>query len=209
MRLFDCSTAPSPRRVRFFAAEKNLELELVPIDLGSGEQFSADFRAVNPDCVVPALELDDGTCLSEVVAICQYLEEIHPEPSLFGDTAIERATAVMWNAKVEQQGLWAVADAYRNFAKGLKGHALPGPDKYEQIPELVARSRSRVLSFFKILDARLAENEFLAGDRFTIADVTAVVMIDFAARIKIGIDDDAANLQRWYASVSARPSASA
>ncbi len=209
MRLFDCSTAPSPRRVRFFAAEKNLELELVPVDLGSGEQFSADFRAVNPDCVVPALELDDGTCISEVVAICQYLEEIQPEPTLFGDTAIERATAVMWNAKAEQQGLWAVADAYRNFARGLKGHALPGPDKYEQIPELAERGKSRVLSFFKTLDTRLAQNEFIAGDRFTIADITAVVMIDFAARVKISVGDDAENLQRWYAIVSARPGASA
>lgn len=209
MRLFDCSTAPSPRRVRFFAAEKNLELELVPVDLGSGEQFSADFRAVNPDCVVPALELDDGTCISEVVAICQYLEEIQPEPTLFGDTAVERATAVMWNAKAEQQGLWAVADAYRNFARGLKGHALPGPDKYEQIPELAERGKSRALSFFKILDTQLAKNEFVAGDHFTIADITAVVMIDFAARVKISVDEDAANLQRWYASVAARPGASA
>ena len=209
MRLFDCSTAPSPRRVRFFAAEKNLELELVPVDLGSGEQFSADFRAVNPDCVVPALELDDGTCLTEAVAICEYLEAIQPEPTLIGDTAVERATAVMWNAKAEQQGLWAVADAYRNFSRGLKGHALPGPDKYEQIPELVGRSKSRVLSFFKTLNTRLAQNEFLAGDRFTIADITAVVTVDFAARVKISVDEDAANLQRWYANVSARPGASA
>jgi len=209
MRLFDCSTAPSPRRVRFFAAEKDIELELVPVDLGSGEQFSADFRAVNPDCVVPALELDDGTCLTEAIAICQYLEEIQPQPTLFGDTAVERATAAMWNAKAEQQGLWAVADAYRNFARGLKGHALPGPDKYEQIPELAERSKSRVLSFFKTLDTQLAQREFLAGDRFTIADITAVVMIDFAARVKISVGDDAANLQRWYAGVSARPSASA
>jgi glutathione S-transferase len=207
MRLFDCSTAPSPRRVRFFAAEKNMEL--VPVDLGSGQQFSADFRAVNPDCVVPALQLDNGACISEVVAICQYLEEIQPEPTLFGDTALERATAAMWNGKVEQQGLWAVADAYRNFSRGFKGHALPGPDKYEQIPELVERSKSRVLSFFKTLESRLAQNEFLAGDRFTIADITAVVMVDFAARVKIVIDDDARNLQRWYASVSARPGASA
>ncbi len=209
MRLYDCVTAPSPRRVRIFAAEKNLELELVPVDLGSGQQFSADFRAVNPDCVVPALELDDGTCLSEVIAICQYLEEIQPEPTLFGDTATERATATMWNAKSEQQGLWAVADAYRNYARGLKGHALAGPDQYEQIPELAERGKSRVSSFFKTLDARLADNEFLAGDRFTIADITAVVTVDFAARIKIGIDADGANLQRWYATVAARPSASA
>jgi glutathione S-transferase len=195
--------------VRIFAAEKNLELELVPIDLGSGEQFSEDYRAVNPDCVVPALELDDGTCLTEAVAICQYLEAIQPQPTLFGDTAVERATSVMWNAKAEQQGLWAVADAYRNFSRGLKGHALPGPDKYAQIPELVERSKSRVLSFLKTLNTRLAQSEFVAGDRFSIADITALVTIDFAARIKINIDDDAANLQRWYASVSTRPSASA
>jgi glutathione S-transferase len=195
--------------VRIFAAEKNLELELVPIDLGNGEQFSEDYRAVNPDCVVPALELDDGTCLTEAVAICQYLEAIQPQPTLFGDTAAERATSAMWNAKAEQQGLWAVADAYRNFARGLAGHALPGPDKYEQIPELVERSKSRVLSFFKTLNTRLAQSEFVAGGRFSIADITALVTIDFAARIKIGIDDDAANLQRWYASVSTRPSASA
>lgn len=209
MRLFDCSTAPSPRRVRIFAAEKNLQLELVPVDLGSGQQFSADFRAVNPDCVVPALELDDGTCLTEAVAICQYLEEIQPEPTLFGGTPVERATAAMWNAKAEQQGLWAVADAYRNFSRGLKGQALPGPDKYKQIPELVDRSRSRVLAFLNKLETQLAQCEFIAGDRFSIADITAVVTIDFAARIKISIDDDAASLKRWYASVSARPSASA
>lgn len=209
MRLFDCSTAPSPRRVRIFAAEKNLQLELVPVDLGSGQQFSADFRAVNPDCVVPALELDDGTCLTEAVAICQYLEEIQPEPTLFGGTPVERATAAMWNAKAEQQGLWAVADAYRNFSRGLKGQALPGPDKYKQIPELVDRSRSRVLAFLNKLETQLAQSEFIAGDRFSIADITAVVTIDFAARIKISIDDDAASLKRWYASVSARPSASA
>ena len=209
MKLFDCSTAVSPRRVRIFAAEKDLDLELIPVDLRTGKQFSAEFRAINPDCVVPVLELDDGTHLSEVIAICQYLEELNPEPTLFGSTAAERATAIMWNAKAEQQGLWAMADAFRNAATGLKGHALPGPDKYEQIPALAERGRSRVLAFFGKLDDRLAQHEFLAGERFTIADITALVVADFAAWAKIGIDDDAVNLQRWYASVAARPSASA
>ena len=208
MRLFDCTTAPSPRRVRFFAAEKNLELELVPVDLGSGEQFSDEYRAINPDCVVPALELDDGTCITEATAICLYLEEIQPQPAMFGSNAKERAIAVMWNAKAEQQGLWAMADAYRNFARGLKGRALPGPQHYEQIPELVERGKSRVLAFFQMLDARLADHEYLAGERFTIADITAVVTVDFAARLKIEIDENAVNLARWYASVSARPGAS-
>jgi len=208
MRLFDCTTAPSPRRVRFFAAEKNLELELVPVDLGSGEQFSDEYRAINPDCVVPALELDDGTCITEATAICLYLEEIQPQPAMFGSNAKERAIAVMWNAKAEQQGLWAMADAYRNFARGLKGRALPGPQHYEQIPELVERGKSRVLAFFQMLDARLADHEYLAGERFTIADITAVVTVDFAARLKIEIDENAVNLARWYANVSARPGAS-
>jgi glutathione S-transferase len=209
MRLFDCTTAPSPRRVRIFAAEKDLHLDLVQVDLGSGEQFGAEFRAINPDCVVPVLELDDGSCLTEVVAICQYLEELCPEPTLFGADAAERATAVMWNAKAEQQGLWAMADAFRNVAKGLQGHALPGPDAYEQIPELAVRGRARVMTFFNKLDARLAQHEFIAGKRYTIADITVLVLVDFAARLKIEIDEDAVNLRRWYGIAAARPSATA
>lgn len=209
MKLYDCSTAPSPRRVRIFAAEKDLDIELVPVDLGSGEQFAAEFKAINPDCVVPVLELDDGTHLTEVIAICQYLEEIKPEPSLFGANAQQRAIATMWNAKAETQGLWAVAEAYRNFSRGLQGHALPGPEDYEQIPELVDRGRRRVAEFLQKMDQRLTENEYLAGERFTIADITALVAVDFAARIKIGADDSAVNLQRWYGSVAARPSAAA
>ena len=209
MKLYDCRTAPSPRRVRIFAAEKGLDLDLVPVDLSGGEQFRADFRKVNPDCVVPVLELDDGTHLSEVVAICSYLEEMKPDPALFGTTAAERAVALMWNAKVEQQGLMAMADAFRNTAKGLKGHALPGPDKYEQIPELAERGRDRVSAFFSKLNDRLENKEFLAGDTYSIADITALVLADFAARLKIGFADNDAYLQRWYDNVSARPSAAA
>ena len=209
MKLYDCSTAPSPRRVRIFAAEKGIDIDLVPVDLRSGEQFSEEFQAINPDCVVPVLELDDGTHLSEVIAICQYLEDVYPEPTLFGSNASERARATMWNAIVESQGLWATADAYRNFAKGLQGHALPGPQKYEQIPELAERSRRRVIEFMARLDGHLENKEYLAGDRFTVADITAMVTIDFATRLKMGIDDEASNLLRWYNAVAARPSASA
>lgn len=209
MKLFDCSTAPSPRRVRIFAAEKDMDIELVPIDLSSGEQFSDAFRAINSECVVPVLELDDGTHLTEVVAICQYLEEIKPKPSLFGATAIDRATAMMWNAKAEMQGLWAMADVLRNVAKGLQGRALPGPEDYEQIPELADRGRRRVAAFMGKMNEQLAKHEFLAGERFCIADITAMVTIDFATRLKIDMDDSATDLQRWYASVAARPSAAA
>ena len=203
MKFYDCETAPSPRRVRIFIAEKGIELQTVQVDLASGEQFSDEFRAINPDCVLPVLELDDGTNLSEVTAISLYLEEIQPEPTLFGASAVERATTMMWNAKAEQQGLWAMADAFRNTVKGLQGKALPGPDSYDQIPELAVRGRARVEAFFRKMDAQLAGNEYLTGDRFTIADITALVLFDFAARMKISPTEGQGNLQRWYASVSA------
>jgi glutathione S-transferase len=209
MKLYDCTTAPSPRRVRIFAAEKGLALELVQVDLGSGEQFSAAFRAINPDCVVPVLELDDGSRLTEVLAICDYLEHAQPEPSLFGRDPAERAMTLMWNAKAEQQGLWPMADAFRNFTKGLRGRALPGPDGYEQIPALAERGRLRVAAFFDKLNTRLGEAEYVAGDHYSIADITALVLVDFAARLKLNIAGDASDLQRWYQSVAARPSASA
>ncbi|MGI9219419.1 MAG: glutathione binding-like protein, partial [Woeseiaceae bacterium] len=149
----------------------------------------------------------EGAYLTEVVAICHYLEEVRPAPALFGETPEERAVTMMWNAKAELQGLWAMADAFRNSVKGLQGHALPGPDSYEQIPELAVRGQARVEAFFKKMDGQLASNEFLAGSRFTIADITALVLFDFAARMKISPAEGQDNLLRWYASVSARPSA--
>ena len=207
MKFFDCKTAPSPRRVRIFLAEKGLDIETVQIDLGAGEQFGETFRKINPDCVVPALVLDDGSCISEVAAICQYLEELQPKPALLGDTPEERARVTMWNAKVEQQGLWAMADAFRNSAKGLADRAVPGPDAYPQIPALADRGRARVEQFFRRLDGQLAETRFVAGDNFSMADISAMVVVDFAGWIKITIPEDATNLRRWHAEVSARPSA--
>ncbi len=205
MKFYDCDTAPSPRRVRIFLAEKGLEIETIQVDLRAGEQFSGSFRAINPDCVVPALQLDDGTCLSEVLAICSYLEELHPEPALFGTTPEERARVLMWNGKVEQQGLLAVADAFRNSAKGFRDRATTGTVNYAQIPELAERARARVEQFFRRIDAPLAETEFLAGDRYSIADISAMVVVDFAAWIKLGIPEDAPNTRRWYDDVSSRP----
>lgn len=209
MRFHDCKTAPSPRRVRIFLAEKGIELDTVQVDLGTGEQFSEAFRKLNPDCVVPVLELDDGTCLSEVVAICDYLEHRYPETPLMGRNDVEHATVLMWNAKIEQQGLLGMMDAFRNSVKGLAGRALTGPDAYEQIPELAERGRKRVLQFFRRLDGQLDGREFVCGDYFSVADITALVVVDFAARGKIPVPDEATNLRRWYAAVSARPSAAA
>jgi glutathione S-transferase len=190
-------------------AEKGIEIETVQVDLGSGEQFADAFREINPDCVVPALQLDDGSCLSEVIAICHYLEATHPEPALFGTTDEERARVLMWNSKVEQQGLWAVADAFRNSAKGLKGRAATGLVAYPQIPELAERGRDRVEQFFSRMDGQLASNEFVAGDSFSIADISALVVADFASWIKLAAPADALHLKRWHESVSSRPSAAA
>lgn len=209
MKFYDCKTAPSPRRVRIFLAEKGIELETVQVDLGSGEQFSAAFRKINPDCVVPVLELDNGHYISEVVAICHYLEELYPEPTLFGSTPEERATVMMWNAKVEQLGLWAVAEAFRNSVKALTNNALPGPDNYLQIPELAERGRKRVGQFLNRLDGQLADNEFIIGDLYSVADISALAAVDFAAWIKIKVPASATNLARWHAQVSKRPSAAA
>ena len=207
MKFYDCKTAPSPRRVRIFLAEKGIAAETVEVDLGSGEQFGEAFRAINPDCTVPVLKLDDGVCISDVMGICRYLEALEPEPPLFGRSPVEQGLVAMWNSKVEQQGLMAMADAFRNSVKGLKGRALPGPRPYEQIPELAERGRERVLAFLGKLDDRLRDSQWLAGDVFSIADITALVFVDFAKRGKLTAADDAEGLQRWYEAVSARPSA--
>ena len=207
MKFYDCKTAPSPRRVRIFIAEKGIDIETVQVDLGSGQQFSDEFRLLNPDCVVPVLQLDDGSCLSEASAICQYLEERYPDPPLLGATPEERARVTMWNAKIEQQGLLSMADAFRNAAKGLKGRAVTGSKGYDQIPELAERGRQRVRQFFERLDAQLADCTYVAGPNFSMADITALVLVDFAAWIKIGAPEEATNLVRWYREVSARPGA--
>ncbi len=177
------------------------------MDLRGGEQFTDSFRAINPDCVVPVLQLDDGSCLSEVLAICDYLEAKYPEPALLGTNEEERARILMWNGKAEQQGLLAVGDGFRNRAKGFKDRAATGPVPYPQIPELAERGRDRVKQFFQRLDGQLADNEYVAGDSYSIADISALVAVDFAAWIKLSIPEDAANLQRWYESVSNRPGA--
>jgi glutathione S-transferase len=209
MKFYDCKTAPSPRRVRIFIAEKGIDLETIEVDLANREQLSAPFREVNPDCTVPVLELDDGTHLTEVFAICQYLEEEFPQPALMGSSAASRALVTMWNTKIEHQGLAALTEAFRNRAKGMQGRALTGPHDFEQIPALVERGRRRFELFMNRLDQQLEDREFVVGDDFTIADISAMVAIDFAAWSKISIDDELKNLLRWHEAVAARPSARA
>lgn len=209
MKLYDCTTAPSPRRVRMFLDEKGVNIPLVQVNLRDGEQLGDAFRNINPECTVPVLELDDGTRISEVFAICQYLESEYPEPPLMGRDAIERAMVSMWNTKIEQNGIAAVGEVLRNSAKGMRDRALPGPTNLKQIPELVERGTIRVKAFLERLDGQLDGKAFITGDEFTLADITAFITTDFAARLKIPIAESQENLRRWFESVSQRPSTAA
>jgi len=208
--LYHSSGSPNARRVRIFLAEKGITLPLVPIDLGKGEQHSDSYRAINPRRVVPTLVLEDGTAIGEVPAIQRYLEETYPDTPLLGVTPKEKALIAMWDRRAEQEGFAAVMEAIRNFVPGLKGRALAGPHDYEQIPELAERSRLRVANFFRDLNARLEEAPFVAGERYSVADITALVAVDFSAKaIEYPVDDSLTALQRWYANVAARTSAAA
>ncbi|MEO1581495.1 MAG: glutathione S-transferase family protein [Pseudomonadota bacterium] len=207
MRFFDCQPAPSPRRVRIFIAEKGADIPVQQVDLGSGEHLGEAFRKINPDCTVPVLELDNGTALTETIAICDYLESQFPEPPLLGDSPESRAGVLQWNAKIEQQGLAAVAESFRNHAKGFRGRSLTGPEGFDQIPELVPRGRRRVEVFMAKLDAHLQDRPFICGDTFSMADITALVTIDMSAWIKLPIPESQPTLRAWHERVSSRPSA--
>ncbi len=209
MKLYDCATAPSPRRVRIFCAEKGIEVPTVQVDLRAGEQFGAPFRRLNPWCTVPVLELDDGTAISEAVAICRYLEERFPEPSLMGRDPREKAIIAMWEHRCEIDGFFAAQEAFRNRAPGLKSRALTGTADVEQIPALADRGRARLLRFFAMLDERLTDFRFVGGETFSIADITLLVTVDFAAWAKVPLPVELPSLRRWYEMASARPSAAA
>jgi glutathione S-transferase len=209
MKFYDCTTAPSPRRVRIFLAEKGITVPTVQVDLRNNEQLTPAFRAINPDATVPSIELDDGTRINDAIGICVYFEAIHPQPPLMGRSAEEKALVTAWQREVERNGFYGVMEAFRNSAPGLKGRALPGPHDYEQIPALAERGRLRVAHFFEQMDARLAQSEFVAGARYTVADITALVTIDFAGRARMLIPEKCEHLRRWHSQVSARPSAKA
>jgi glutathione S-transferase len=209
MKFYDCTTAPSPRRVRIFMAEKGIEIPTVQVDLRNGEQLSDAFRKINPRCTVPVLELDDGTCLNETLAICYYLESQYPEPNLMGRDAREQALVINWNEQVMFEGFLAGADALRNVAKGFANRALTGPKSFGQIPELAERGRARLEQFMAMLDGRLADSPYVALDRYTMADIGAYVCVDFAGWIKLPVLEQWPNIRRWHEQLSARPSATA
>ncbi|MGO1075003.1 glutathione S-transferase family protein [Inquilinus sp. CA228] len=210
MKLYHASGSPNSRRVRILIAEKGLNIELLPVDLGAKEQFSDGYRAINPRAVVPTLVLDDGTAIGEVPAIMRYLDEAYPERPLLGTTPKEKAIISMWERRAELEGFAAAMEGVRNAAAGLKGRAVSGPHAYEQIPALVERSRQRVANFYSDFDTRLEDAAFVAGDSFSAADITTLVTVDFATRaFQAPLPAGCGAFKRWYDAVSARPSASA
>ena len=204
--LYDCATAPSPRRARIFLAEKGVPHETVQVDLRSGEQLGAAYRALNPQCTVPALRTEDGLVLADNAAITAYLEARYPTPALLGETPAEKAEIASWNWHVEFDGLLAVAEALRNSAPAMADRALPGPENYAQIPELAQRGLRRLQHFFRDLDAHLAGRAFIAAERFSVADITAVVAVDFARIVKVRAGAEHPHLLRWRAAMAERPS---
>lgn len=208
MKLYDFPLSPSPRRARVFAAEKGLNLEMVTVNLREMEQFEDSFRRISPNCTVPVLELDDGTVLCDSFSIWRYLEEIQPEPPLFGRTPLEKAIVEEWLRRVELEGYQACVEALRNGAERFKDRAVPGPVPFAQIPELAERGRKRIQLFFETLDKRLAESPYVAGPDFTAADIHALVTIDFAGgAVQETPPDNLVALKAWHEKVSARPSA--
>ncbi len=202
MKIYQSQVAPNPRRVRIFLAEKGIEVPYEEIDIVKAVNRGEEFRKKNPLSTVPVLELDDGTCISESVAICRYFEELHPQPPLFGVDAKDRALVEMWNRRMEFNVLQPIADAFRQRHDFFKG-------RIRQLPEYAEVQRLNAEDGLNWLNQELGSRHFVAGDRFSIADITALVAIDFGRVSKIAITPEQENLARWHAEVSARPSAKA
>jgi glutathione S-transferase len=204
--LYDCATAPSPRRARVLLAEKGVAHATVQVDLRTGEQMGDAYRRINPHCTVPALRTDDGLLLTDNAAIAAWVDARFPEPPLLGSSPAERAEVASWNWRIEFDGLMAIAEALRNGSPAMANRALPGPVDYAQIPALAERGRARVQLFFATLDERLAGRDFVATERFSVADINAVVAVDFARVVKVKPGDEHPHLQRWRAAMALRPS---
>ena len=203
MKLYDGGRAPSPRRVRIFLAEKGITLPLEPVDLGGFQHKSPAYAAVNPLQRVPALELDDGTVLTESVAICRYFEELQPEPALFGRSALEKARIEMWNRRLELHLYQTVQHVFRHTHPAMAEMEVP------QVPAWAEANKPRVMEFLTLLDAELKDRRFIAGDRYSVADITGLCAVDFMKPAKLAAPETLANLKRWHAEVAARPSAKA
>ncbi len=202
MKIYEFTMAPNPRRVRVFLAEKGINVPYQQVDLATAQNRKPEFLKINPMGGLPVLELDDGTHIAESVAICRYFEETKPEPRLMGVDAKDKAVVEMWNRRMEFEILMMTAGAFRNTSDFFKG-LIPQVKEYGEI------CRSAALKRLEWLDTVLADREFIAGPRYTIADITALIGIDFGRLTGIKVEDNQKNLARWHHAVSSRPSAKA
>lgn len=205
LKLYDCTTAPSPRRARMLLAEKGIAHENIQIDLRAGEQMGEAFRKVNPRCTVPALVTDDGV-LTENAEITAYLEAIYPDTPMLGTTPREKSLIAKWNWRCEMEGLMSIASALRNSTPAMKDRALPGPRNIAQIPELAKRGLQQITWFFEDLNTQLQDNAYVAGEAYSVADITATIVVDFAKWVKVMPLDSQTALLEWHERMKARPS---
>ena len=203
MKLYDGGRAPNPRRVRIFLAEKGIAVPLEPVDISKLQHKTPAFGAVNPLQRVPALVLEDGTVITESIAICRYFEELQPEPPLFGTDPLSRAQVEMWQRRIEFGLLGPIAAVFRHLHPAMAEMEMP------QVPSWGESNRPKVAEFLLFLDGHLAAHPFVAGDAFTVADITALVALDFMKPAKLALPDDLSHLRRWHGAVSSRPSAGA
>lgn len=203
MKLYDFARAPNPRRVRIFLAEKGIEIPTEQVDLGTLQQKTPEFTAVNPMQRLPVLVLDDGTIVAESIAICRYFEALRPEPPLFGRGALEVAMIEMWQRRMELNFLGPVAAVFRHLHPAMKEMEVP------QVPDWGEANKPRVGEFLEFLDRELADRLFVAGDHYSVADITGLVGVDFLKPARMAVPDTLRNVHRWYGQVAARPSARA
>lgn len=207
MKIYDWHIAPNPRRLHIYVAEKGLDIPLVEVG-GDDMKLKPSYVEKYPHAMVPMLELDDGTCIGEAMAIARYLEELHPDPPLMGVDAKDRAIVDMWEKRANEEGMLAASELFRNTHPNFAGRGLPGSaEPIRQLPELVERAKARMGRFFRKFDEQLAKNTFVAGERYTIADISALCAVDFGKWSDLDIPPECANMRRWYEEVSARPSA--
>lgn len=203
MKLYDGGRAPNPRRVRIFLAEKGISVPTEQVDLGNLQQRSEAYTAINPLQRVPALVLDDGTVLTESLAICRYFEALQPDPPLFGKGALQSALIEMWNRRIEFHLYMPVSTVFQHLHPAMKAMVDP------QVSAWGEANRPRIFDFLRFLDGELKSRPYVAGENFTVSDILAMVAVDFMKVSKLAVPEELTDLRRWYASVSARPSASA
>jgi len=210
MQLYDFGPAANSKRVRIFLAEKGVTIPIVELNVRDGAQFKEPFTTMNPFHCVPFLELDDGTVIAESISICRYLEELHPEPSLFGIDAADRAKIDMWNRRIELDGFMPALHAVRNTVPVFKGRVVPGTrTDLEQLPTMVTRGKEMLDILLARLEPQMGANAFIAGANISIADITCYFVINMANTIELDVESKYPNIFRWHEEFSARPSTQA